>query len=649
VPAGSDLLDLKIGYGSAVTKIALEAELYASDGVTAVSGGQLVDDKPTDGTSNLATTVRAAPGSYLLSVRDVGDQNRDDVNTYTLIATGAKDPDTHEPNDTKAQAKTADALPSWFAYAGDVDMFKVTMTAALPLLLIQIASGSSSKALVIYSLQDANGKEIATGSAAPGTTLVEQRAIITAGDYYLVLTQEAKHTPDRATNSSYTLTLSAKPEPDPNEGPLRNDTGATATCLGATGTTGCPSGFNGSADIMLATKTGRISTTGDRDFYRLDVAAGTPAIVEINASQPTPAPTQLSFDLLVPEPNSPCTSNADCDSLNIDCNGDNDCELSHTCLPLGSYHFCPAGQLCQRCVGGNACVPSGVGTATVCAAPQFLSQAPPTVANMSGTSTLHTAQPLFAPGPYFISVHDFQDNQYDDTRDYTLDVKVWRELDGGDSSATASARNNFYNPYPLQSQDHTVDKARAIDITATIKSPTGVTGYISYASDEDWYKFKYPCSDAMNKPVTCGIQFTWDQPASSKLRVVLLMRTSDLGIHESFVYTGTLDGNAHPGQIFGDLAASGGNCGQCSFANASDAGGDVNYDYYLQVRDVGADDWEVAQPYHFSISAISGISGTTGPTGGTGPPLGCPSACGYHAPDCFCYCPAQNACPPIAF
>lgn len=648
VPAGNDLLDLKVGFSTAVTRIDLQADLYASDGTTAVAGGQLVDDKLDDSQSNVSSTVRVTPGSFRLSVRDVGDDERDDLNQYTLTATPAKDPDSHEPNDTNATAKAADAQQGWFSFAGDVDVFKITIAAGTPILFVEIANNAASKAVVRYSLQDATGKELASGTAPPSATpLREQRALTTPGDYFVVLRQEASRAPDRRPEGAYLLTLTQKAEPDTNETTTRNDDAANATCLGSGG---CASGFNGSADVALTQKQGFVTTTGDRDFYRFDLASGAPATIEINLTQPTPAGTQIAFDLLVPDMNSACATDGDCDSLNTACTDDFDCELSHVCLPPGAYHFCPAGQSCRRCVGGGACVPSGVGQAKVCAAAAFSSQIPPTVANMSGSSILHTAQPLFTAGSYFISVHDFQGNEYDDARAYTLTTKIWRELDPGDNAATAAQRNNFYNPYPLQTQSHAESANRAIDITNVIRGPTGVTGYISYQSDEDWYKFKYPCVNAQGQPVTCGIRFGWDQPASSKLRVVLLMRRDDLGIHESFVYEGSLDGLAHPGQTFGDLAASGGDCGECSFADYRHAGGDASYEYYLQIRDYGADDWEPQQPYHFSIIGLAGpngITGVNGVTAGTGLAAGCPSACNYFAPNtnCACGCPGTLQCP----
>ena len=626
VPAGSDLLDLKVGYATAVTRIDLQANLYAADATTAIDGGQLADDKPDDSQSNLTSTAKVTPGSYFLAVRDVSDDERDDVGSYAITLTAAKDPDTHEPNDTVAQAKVADGVAGYFAYAQDVDVYKVTITAGLPVLQIQLTSAAGSKAVVEYTLQNAGGTIFASGGANPGTTLTQQRPLVTPGDYFIVLKQEPNRAPDRTATGVYTLVLTPEAEPDVNEGATRNDVGANATPLGPGNMPA--SGFDGTADVTLAQKVGRIASSGDRDFYRLDLASGAPAVVEITLSQQAPAATQLAFDLVVPEATSTCTNDGDCDSLNIACNSDFDCELSHLCLPQGSYHFCPAGQTCRRCVGGGACVPSGVGQQKVCGAPQFLAQV--TASPSSGTSTLRTAQPLFTAGTYFIAVHDFKDDQYDDARDYSLDVKLWRELDPNDRGATPAARNNFYDPYPLQGQNYAASRDRAIDGTLAISGPVGVTGIISYASDEDWFKFKYPCKDIATNtvPATCGLQFEWDQPTSQNLRIVVLMRREDLGIHQSFYYAGTL-GGAVPTQFFGGPAA---NCSQCSFADAGHAGTDVNYEYFLQVRDYGANDWEVAQPYRLRISAIND---------------GCPAGCNEFDPgnQCSCYCAATMMCP----
>ena len=185
-----------------------------------------------------------------------------------------------------------------------------------------------------------------------------------------------------------------------------------------------------------------------------------------------------------------------------------------------------------------------------------------------------------------------------------------------------------------------MNKARAVDVTWATMTSTGVSGSISYASDEDWFSFPYPedCITGTGPFVaeTCALEFTLTGPNSNRLRVVGLMRKEDLSIHESFVYTGTLP-QAAP-LVFGQVAVD--ECHECSFADARHVGsGDPHaYRYYLQVRDVGANDWEADAAMTYNIKV-------------TDHALGCPPSCLHFAgaSNCACACAAGGACPPVVF
>jgi hypothetical protein len=59
----------------------------------------------------------------------------------------------------------------------------------------------------------------------------------------------------------------------------------------------------------------------------------------------------------------------------------------------------------------------------------------------------------------------------------------------------------------------------------------------------------------------------------------------------------------------------------------------VDYRYYLQVRDLGADDWDFAASgrYEFRLKTVN---------------PGCPASCSeMGAGTCGCFCKAQNLCP----
>jgi hypothetical protein len=120
------------------------------------------------------------------------------------------------------------------------------------------------------------------------------------------------------------------------------------------------------------------------------------------------------------------------------------------------------------------------------------------------------------------------------------------------------------------------------------------------------------------------------------VRPAFLLRRSDLGLHESWTYTGTTPTTAPVTDIFGD-----GDCTECSFASAKHSTGVASdaatpatpYKYYLQVRDVGTDDWDFAASgrYEFRLKTIT---------------TGCPASCSQHgAGICECWCQAKNMCP----
>jgi len=87
----------------------------------------------------------------------------------------------------------------------------------------------------------------------------------------------------------------------------------------------------------------------------------------------------------------------------------------------------------------------------------------------------------------------------------------------GRRQSDPAGRNNFYNPYPIQTTNLAPSQARAKDITAQINAGTSITGFISYQSDEDWYWFEHPCPGQ-----DCGLVFEYVQPGPSPVRPVFL-------------------------------------------------------------------------------------------------------------------------------
>jgi hypothetical protein len=605
-----------------LSKIALQVRLFEADGVTQVANASASDSDSTDGKNAVAATFAVPkPGSYVVRVSDATDANSDSVNSYVLQVAGAVDPDSHEPNDVPTLAKAADGKLGFFASVGDVDFYQVTIANAGSLLQMAVSNPAASKTDIDYEILDPALTVLATGQISPAATPIDlTRPAPKTGPLLIALHAPTGTVPDRRPEAGYIITLGEIAESDPNDLPPRNDTPATATCL-AGASTPCGAAFSGAA-VAFKTQSGTIGSRGDRDYF-LARATTAPGVLQATLRAPATS-MDLALDIMVPHLPSTCTTDADCKVLATTCTTDDDCELSHHCIDAKAGAC--TSTTCRQCAAAGVCLalPDSPGQ-SACGVTLYsvLDADGGAKTGADGFNTLRTAQPIFTPGPVYVVVHDNKDDQYDPALLYSLDVQVAPEPDAMDSGEQA-ARNNYYNPYPLQSTNLGGSQKRAKDISAQITAGTPVEGYISYQSDEDWFWFSHPCPGT-----DCGLQFEWLQPASSPVRPVFFLRREDLGLHESWTYTGTLPTDAPITDVFGD-----GNCAECSFASAKHvASGTTPYKYYLQVRDAGADDWDFSANgrYQFRLKTVT---------------PGCPASCSEEGTGiCECFCKAQNQCP----
>jgi hypothetical protein len=634
VPSGDTLLDIAAGYGAAANSpVQLDVKAYylTTGTKTLTLVQELTAATMSDaGTDSIQTTLHAVQsGSYYLQVADAHNVNFDANNSYTLTVDYAVDPDSHEPNDTTAQAKPSDSKPGYLAYLGDLDIFETSVANANDLLTLSITNPTTASASVSYSIASSTGTVLTTGSAPPqAKPYTTQLAVSAAGTYYVTLSSPAGTVPSHAASSGYTITFGSMTNPDT----LNNHTIATAACPGG-GSGPCSMAFSGTT-VTLPSETAYITVPGQRDFYRVDVTSGAALVLQMKLTSAASTPVKYAVDLLTPDPNSACTADTDCQAMNLPCTprvvpdaggfiSDTDCELSHACLDPGNYKFCSGSTACSLCQGAGLCIQNGSGSGGVCAVPQYLSAFTPG-GTMAGGPTVSTAQPLFSNGTYYVNVHDASYQNTDLTNPYTLTLEMAAEPDPNDQSTVAAMRNNFYDPYPSNFSDEKPNIARAVDITSQLQSGTPVTGYISYQSDNDWYKFQHPCPGQ-----NCALDFTWTQPGPSNVHVAFYMLNDDLSLHESFSYSGT------PSTLSAPVVSSFDNqsCSQCSFASATvtDAG---PYTYYLRVADVTQKNWDFSSTGQYSVTVTKGADG-------------CPSACseGTSPPGCYCFCSSSMSCP----
>jgi hypothetical protein len=647
VPQGSTLLDVSAGYPANVTSgVTLEAKLFQKTNATTLTQlDDLVapaqsDAGPAAGTIQ-TTFLVSQPGDYYVEVADQHNSAFDSSDPYTFQLTTATDPDSHEPNDTTATAKPSDGKPGWLAYYGDLDVFSTSAANATDLLTLTVQNPSTAPGNIAYAVAGSSGTTLTSGlvpaNGKPFNTVVPVTA---AGTYYVTLSYPAGTVPDRQTADGYSITFGSAPNPDAT---ATNHTIATAMCIGGgsgTGGTGpCTTPYSGSA-VTLPAQQGYLAVPGQKDFYRVDVTSGAPLVLQAKLTSSTTT-VAYTIDLVGTDPGSACTQDTDCAGLNQPCtDAPTDCELSHTCMPAGAYHFCGSGsKTCQLCEGAGICVPGAAGGSGTCGYNQYISDIQAGGTTM-GAANVSAAQPLFTAGSYYLVVHDAAYSGFDDTNPYTLTVQMAPEPDLYDRQAVAANRNNFYDPYPTANTPLSPSAARAIDITTQVQqaaaggSPAPITGYISYQTDEDWFRFQHPCPGE-----DCGIDFSWLQPGPSNVQVAFFMLNQDLSLHESFSYTGSTPTTSLTSPAQGTFNNANGDCNQCSFASATVTTADAGtpYYYYMRITDVGQKAWDFSSTgeYNFSVTGIT---------------QGCPGSCSYYdAGLCTCWCTASNSCPAPTF
>ena len=383
VPSGETLLDVAAGYAAgANTTVQLDVKVYyqTKNSTTGTLVQELLTPSQSDaGATAIQTTLLAEqPGSYYVQVSDAHNVNFDATNSYSLTLTTATDPDTHEPNDTTADAKVSDSKSGYLAYLNDLDVFKTSVASASALLTLDITNPKTAPAAITYQITSSAGAVLAQGSAPTADAPFDTQLMVTgSGTYYVTLSYPAGTIPTRDASAAYSLSFGSVANPDT----LNNHTLATAACPGG-GTGPCTMAFSGSS-VTLPTETSYITVPGQRDFYRLDVTSGAAAVLQIGVTAPSATPVKYAVDLLTADPGSACQADTDCAAIDLPCSYNvndagmaptTDCELSHACLPPGNYNFCPSSSTCSLCQGAGLCIPSAPGaSAGFCAIPQYLS------------------------------------------------------------------------------------------------------------------------------------------------------------------------------------------------------------------------------------------------------------------------------------
>ncbi len=622
IPASTALVTVEVGFPAAASSpVELAYEIFrAPDMMTPVATAQ--DELATDNRSSIKKTffLGLNAGSYVLRVRDVGDDEQDVLNHYQVKVTTAVDLDTHEPNNSCAQA-TALALANnagmasgAITFQGDVDAYSVMIPSGVKILDAVLSIPMTTPVDAKISLFDSSGKFM-TALANPrgetgGTNVHLRYGLESTGQTYCLVVED-DNAMDSDPTATYNLSLKLDDETDPQELARRNDSPDTATDLGASG----------------GTRTGRVGSTADFDWFKISGPVG--SIVEIRVDCPG-CRIQPAISLVYGDPDSPCDASSACDYLlepGQTCMVDNDCD-SKVCRPVpGGTKRCAVhcggdeGNLdcesfqCNQVGNVGACVGAATCAQGKCGVLQYTETA--------AMDTVATAEPIKS-NPSYILVHDFQDDQFA-AADYTLTVNIAADPEGRPDA------DNFYFSDGRASLDQKLGRSRMrARPVPWVAGPGGKTasagGCISYKGDFDVFRLVggNPCAATATTAMggNCGLQIQYNRPGGP-VDPLYFLYSSGFGGRASFQVSseGPLE------MAFGDSMS----CApdrECVVYNAGDNG-----DYFLVVRDQHGNRFEASQ---WDTNPGNCYSFTVRAAAAAGCPASCPMA---NAMSGLCTCP----------
>jgi hypothetical protein len=292
-------------------------------------------------------------------------------------------------------------------------------------------------------------------------------------------------------------------------------------------------------------------------------------------------------DLLLADPDTPCSPGDTCEVLTQTCGGGN-CGSSVECANAQ----CPSHECVThlgKCSGGGVCLPGGCAVRSLTLYGADWSQ------SYNGRQ-LHTTAPMYA-STYYILVRDFHSDQFDSDRAYRLTATVRDEKDTHEQPA-----NGLWIPYADNEQeDETRNWNRSMASTINCSDSGGtitceIEGYLSYRGDQDWYKL-----DSIPTGQNYDLQFPWSFSGNSAMIIN---------------YTMYLGGGAHTGFVESTGSGTWGTSGCVYICGAMH----TSRPAYLRVMHKDRKEYDFDNPYRITIKAIPG----------------CPSSCEHCVGDGYC-------------
>ena len=559
--------------------------IYSEDGSTVIAQPDRTESAGIEAPLSIIHPID--PGDYIIQIHDEGKDATDNYHPYFLTLTGLSDNDGNEPNNDAASAKKIEGKTSgYLSYRGDEDWYSISASDNA-ILNVSLAMSDDSVAPA-YRIEDDNGNELVIRTNTKGDDAVNYLEPLSGtGDYYLIVynDDELSHDPDK----EYTLSVSVVSDPDSNE---PNDTAKEATRLqGGAATCG--------QEWTRLTKTGYIATSGDTDWYRLDLSGCTASVVDVAVDFANPGSLPEDFQaavrLIVPAAGNGCSTDQQCHELahsacveDIDCSG-----IGNNCTTTKGV-----------CSGASTCVPGGLCGALLISRnsadletsdPEYDPGAPAT------PGSVKVGAPLFGVSAIYVVVEDYKGDALSIDHSYTLTVQVAKDTDLHEPSevylnepmARDVDSNLDLSPHQELATTVPVEDCTADPSTCCSNLADWTEGAISYTFDQDWYRYDHPCPES-----DCMLKLFYEVDGGPTDVLMAIYRGSSVWYDTIIPVSDT-----------GNQGAIADTCGddECLYAYRDHS------DYYFNVRDTifvseqgeqnnGIWDWDKDQKYRFCIA-----------------------------------------------
>jgi len=588
VSAGNDLLNVSMTLDAPVSPVEVTYSIWLDNKTTVaapISGENALPGLP------LSITHKLDAKTYFLMARDSGGNVQDTSHPYNIILTASKDLDSHEPNDNQEVSTSIgndkENIKGYISYRNDEDWYSISLSKRTLLdVHLTMPKGSIEPA---YSIINANGDVLASDANAGGTAVptdLQYRVSIKEdGDYYIVISDDNKL--DSDADTPYTLVLSSTPDPDVNES---NDHPTEATSFSTS--LSCNSDWS-----KWETKEGYIASSGDVDWYKLNITGCDYAVIEVDLTFDSPDSLPDDFiasaRLVRVDADTSCKMDQECQTLTKKCKTNLGCSLfGNTCLASGV------------CGGAGVCL-----TGDLCGANLISKSAQP-----NAPGKVHFAAPLHNwsdPNAIYLVIANGYSNSFSTNHSYSVKARIITEPDPSEMA-------DGYTPKPPTIDEVKTQAKKAIEVPVHNCVAGGDTdggvmdccdngdwikGFISFNYDQDGFKYRHPCP---NNDCIVRILYEFDDgPVDFYLNVY---RNGKIWFNN---LSNAVDKN-HQSAITGAYGGLTDN-DECFYAYKGHKGDPFWYN--LHIRDTvfvsekeqtnGTWDWNIGQQYRFCIEKIA--------------------------------------------